>query len=126
MHPRAALPRARRAALLALLAQAAPAPTAEPARRRAANGSDCRLIISLIDVVFVFSIFFFDFCFDSFFWVPFIDSFVGKEADYEYRILNADGTEVEQCGNGARCVTKFLKSIKTYFLLFYTFCIYFC
>ena len=43
VHPRAALPRARRAALLALLAQAAPAPAAEPARRRAANGSDCRL-----------------------------------------------------------------------------------
>ena len=42
--------------------------------------------------------------------ILFIDSYAGKEADYEYRILNADGTEVEQCGNGARCVTKFLKS----------------
>lgn len=28
--------------------------------------------------------------------------------DYEYRIFNADGNEVNQCGNGARCVGKFL------------------
>ena len=26
------------------------------------------------------------------------------EADFRYRIFNADGSEVEQCGNGARCV----------------------
>lgn len=25
-----------------------------------------------------------------------------------YRILNADGSEVEQCGNGARCIARFL------------------
>ena len=25
-----------------------------------------------------------------------------KEADFRYRIFNADGGEVEQCGNGAR------------------------
>lgn len=30
------------------------------------------------------------------------------DADFLYRIFNADGTEVEQCGNGARCVAKFL------------------
>ena len=26
-----------------------------------------------------------------------------------YRIINADGTEVEQCGNGARCVARYLQ-----------------
>ncbi len=31
-----------------------------------------------------------------------------SEADYEFRIVNSDGTEVEQCGNGARCVMRFL------------------
>ena len=25
-----------------------------------------------------------------------------------YRIFNADGCEVEQCGNGARCIARFL------------------
>jgi diaminopimelate epimerase len=29
-------------------------------------------------------------------------------ADFRYRIYNADGTEVEQCGNGARCVAKLI------------------
>lgn len=29
-------------------------------------------------------------------------------ADFNYRIFNADGNEVEQCGNGARCITKFV------------------
>ena len=28
--------------------------------------------------------------------------------DFEYRIFNADGSEVGQCGNGARCVGRFL------------------
>lgn len=28
--------------------------------------------------------------------------------DFEYRIFNADGNEVNQCGNGARCVGRFL------------------
>lgn len=27
--------------------------------------------------------------------------------DFVYRIFNADGSEVEQCGNGARCITRF-------------------
>ncbi len=31
-------------------------------------------------------------------------------ADVRYRIFNADGAEVEQCGNGARCVAKFLRA----------------
>lgn len=30
------------------------------------------------------------------------------EADFEYRIFNADGSEVSQCGNGARCVGRYL------------------
>ncbi len=30
------------------------------------------------------------------------------EADIHYRIFNADGGEVEQCGNGARCVASYL------------------
>ncbi|OGO94443.1 MAG: diaminopimelate epimerase [Coxiella sp. RIFCSPHIGHO2_12_FULL_42_15] len=30
-------------------------------------------------------------------------------ADFRFRIFNADGTEVGQCGNGARCVALFLK-----------------
>ena len=28
------------------------------------------------------------------------------DVDFRYRIFNADGTEAEQCGNGARCVAK--------------------
>ncbi len=30
------------------------------------------------------------------------------DADFTYRIFNADGGEVEQCGNGARCFAKFV------------------
>lgn len=30
------------------------------------------------------------------------------QADFRYRIFNADGTEVEQCGNGARCFVRFV------------------
>ncbi|MDA1299750.1 MAG: diaminopimelate epimerase [Proteobacteria bacterium] len=29
--------------------------------------------------------------------------------DFRYRIYNADGTEAEQCGNGARCFTRFVR-----------------
>ncbi len=29
-------------------------------------------------------------------------------ADFKYRIFNADGGEVEQCGNGARCFVRFV------------------
>ncbi|MGL5949037.1 MAG: diaminopimelate epimerase [Aeromonas sp.] len=31
------------------------------------------------------------------------------ELDFHYRIFNADGTEVEQCGNGARCFARFVR-----------------
>ena len=30
------------------------------------------------------------------------------DVDFRYRIFNADGSEAEQCGNGARCVAKFI------------------
>jgi len=32
----------------------------------------------------------------------------GEGLDFRYRIFNADGAEVEQCGNGARCFVKFV------------------
>lgn len=31
------------------------------------------------------------------------------DADFRYRIWNADGFEVEQCGNGARCFVQFVR-----------------
>ena len=30
------------------------------------------------------------------------------EVDFRYRIFNSDGSEVEQCGNGARCFARFV------------------
>ena len=30
-------------------------------------------------------------------------------ADFRYRIFNADGGEVEQCGNGARCFVRYVR-----------------
>jgi len=35
-----------------------------------------------------------------------------EDADFRYRIFNADGGEVEQCGNGARCFVRFLHEHK--------------
>jgi diaminopimelate epimerase len=32
----------------------------------------------------------------------------GSDVDFRYRIFNADGGEVEQCGNGARCFVRFV------------------
>jgi diaminopimelate epimerase len=34
------------------------------------------------------------------------------EVDFRYRIFNADGNEVEQCGNGARCFARFVRDKK--------------
>ncbi|MDH5552429.1 MAG: diaminopimelate epimerase [Nitrosomonas sp.] len=31
-----------------------------------------------------------------------------EQADFRYRIFNADGGEVEQCGNGARCFVRYV------------------
>ncbi|OCF95928.1 diaminopimelate epimerase [Gilliamella sp. wkB308] len=31
------------------------------------------------------------------------------DSDFHYRIFNSDGTEVQQCGNGARCFARFVR-----------------
>ena len=38
-----------------------------------------------------------------------VQSSPGPQADFRYRIFNADGNEVEQCGNGARCFARFVR-----------------
>lgn len=38
-----------------------------------------------------------------------IESSVREGIDFQYRIFNADGHEVNQCGNGARCLALFAK-----------------
>lgn len=37
-----------------------------------------------------------------------IEPATSQEHDFVYRIFNADGQEVEQCGNGARCVAHYI------------------
>jgi len=37
---------------------------------------------------------------------------VRHNADFKYRIFNADGSEVAQCGNGARCFARFVRDKK--------------
>lgn len=37
------------------------------------------------------------------------------DVDFRYRIFNADGSEVEQCGNGARCFARFVQARKLSF-----------
>ncbi|WP_432481401.1 diaminopimelate epimerase [Moraxella sp. ZY200743] len=37
------------------------------------------------------------------------------DVDFKYRIFNADGTEVGQCGNGARCFASFIQARKLSF-----------
>src|SRR5207248_7543647 len=32
-----------------------------------------------------------------------------EDGDFRYRIFNADGSEVEQCGNGARCFVVYVR-----------------
>lgn len=50
-----------------------------------------------------------------------VEPSLSKEADFVYRIFNADGNEVGQCGNGARCIAKFIQlkglSEKTHLVL---------
>ena len=36
---------------------------------------------------------------------------LGEKADFRYRIFNADGGEVSQCGNGARCFMRFVHDL---------------
>lgn len=38
-----------------------------------------------------------------------VEPAVDHTADFSYRIFNADGAEVEQCGNGARCFARFVR-----------------
>ncbi|WP_366110273.1 diaminopimelate epimerase [Acidithiobacillus sp.] len=37
-----------------------------------------------------------------------VETAMSPDADFRYRIFNADGTEVAQCGNGARCFAVFV------------------
>jgi diaminopimelate epimerase len=37
-----------------------------------------------------------------------VERTTAPQADFRYRIFNADGGEVEQCGNGARCFVRFV------------------
>ena len=37
-----------------------------------------------------------------------VESAQSSQAEFRYRIFNADGGEVEQCGNGARCFARFV------------------
>jgi diaminopimelate epimerase len=37
-----------------------------------------------------------------------VEKTLQPDADFRYRIFNADGGEVEQCGNGARCFVRFV------------------
>ncbi len=37
-----------------------------------------------------------------------VEKAVRPDVDFRYRIFNADGGEVEQCGNGARCFVRFV------------------
>jgi len=38
-----------------------------------------------------------------------VESAQSELADFRYRIFNADGNEVSQCGNGARCFARFVR-----------------
>ncbi len=39
-----------------------------------------------------------------------VEAATRPDVDFRYRIFNADGGEVEQCGNGARCFVHFVRS----------------
>ncbi|HEY8220045.1 MAG TPA: diaminopimelate epimerase [Methylobacter sp.] len=41
-----------------------------------------------------------------------VEKAVNANADFKYRIFNADGGEVAQCGNGARCFARFVRDKK--------------
>ena len=38
-----------------------------------------------------------------------IEASTSDQAEFRYRIFNADGSEVEHCGNGARCFAKYVR-----------------
>lgn len=39
-----------------------------------------------------------------------VEKSLSDNVDFKYRIFNFDGSEVEQCGNGARCFARFVQS----------------
>ncbi len=39
----------------------------------------------------------------------YVEAPVRPDADFHYRVFNADGTEIEHCGNGARCFYRFVR-----------------
>ena len=41
-----------------------------------------------------------------------VEKAISDNADFKYRIFNADGSEVAQCGNGARCFARFVHNKK--------------
>jgi len=41
-----------------------------------------------------------------------VEKAASANADFKYRIFNADGGEVAQCGNGARCFARFVRDKK--------------
>lgn len=41
-----------------------------------------------------------------------IEAPTSPDVDFNYRIFNSDGSEVEQCGNGARCFAKYVHDRK--------------
>ena len=49
--------------------------------------------------------------FDQMMWVT---TAVDPDHAASYRVFNADGSEVEQCGNGVRCVARFLAGDTTF------------
>lgn len=41
--------------------------------------------------------------------ILFIESSTIPDIDFRYRIFNSDGSEVQQCGNGARCFARYVR-----------------
>jgi diaminopimelate epimerase len=41
-----------------------------------------------------------------------VEKAIDSNADFRYRIFNGDGSEVGQCGNGARCFARFVRDKK--------------
>ncbi|MFP6775548.1 MAG: diaminopimelate epimerase [PS1 clade bacterium] len=41
-----------------------------------------------------------------------VESSTSSESDFRYTIFNSDGSEVSQCGNGARCFARFVEQKK--------------
>lgn len=42
--------------------------------------------------------------------ILFVEPARHPDTEFHYRIFNADGSEVEQCGNGARCFARFVRN----------------